>query len=113
MNRKLVVSPDAEQDLAFIFESSASQWGFVVAMEYLAKIDETMEYMADHGENGTQLAGTRYFSYLVQKKPKSFGHRILYRLTDSTLTVVALFHSQTPTERLERWLSGLDPESEM
>lgn len=95
-----------------VYESSVGSWGERNAIEYVVRMNEVLEYLLDHPENGQKVEASPVFSYLVQKRPKAFGHRIFYLATKDSLIVLAVFHSQTSPEIIAQWIEQFSPEPE-
>ena len=97
MSRRVEFTSQAKKTLENIFENSASEWGEKNATQYLQRIVETLDYLADHPTNGNLDEKTGVHQYLIQLKSKAFGHYVYYQFEDDLLVVLAFKHSQNPT----------------
>lgn len=106
--RRVNLSRHAAERIDAIFDSTLLRWGYQVAVEYVSLIEEAFEYLGEFAENGQPLQESELWHYLVQRRSKQFGHRIIYRIDLEDVFIIDLVHSQDPLYSIELPFSDRD-----
>ena len=91
------LSPRAARDVDRIYEYSITQFGFDVAYDYLTRLYQALEALADHPQMGRDYGHLRR----ALRRFEHESHSIFYRTSDDQILIVrVLGRGQLPSRHL-------------
>ena len=87
---EIVYRPRAIATLEAIADYTIAQWGAAQARKYLDDIRRQIEFAAEYPGSGSETYGLPP----EYRKVRSGSHRIIYRASETELTVVAIIHER-------------------
>ena len=85
---RLFVTPQAEKDLADIFQYTFTNWGILQAERYQDDLFHGMEIILDNNKIGKQYP----YSSIKYRKLHINRHLIFYRIENETCLIVRVLH---------------------
>lgn len=91
MTRRLTLRPQAEADLAAIWDHTAARWSVAQAERYLAGLGDTLALLAAHPEiarlHNTFTPPARLFPYR--------SHLVIFTADEAVLEVIRVVHMRS------------------
>ena len=94
---RLILAPQAVEDLKEIWQSNAVAYGACWADEYLVFIQFGLESLTYSPHRGRRVQGQQgLLSLLIQKRPRKEGHIAVYEIAEDsrTVSVLHVFHTK-------------------
>ncbi len=94
--RIIELTDAAHYDLAGIDNATAVMWGETQAERYIAYLQDTLNYIAEHPNAGLpveQRPGYFLFTAKYSKRRAAKGHRIFYRRIENGIRVIRILHT--------------------
>jgi toxin ParE1/3/4 len=91
----LILSPQAEQDLADILQYTLETWGEAQLVAYRAVLEKAIQAIVDN----PQIAPLRPDISPAHRTLLAGSHVVVYRLTDSAILVSRFLHARMDVRR--------------
>jgi toxin ParE1/3/4 len=95
INRKVFRSPEAQEDLLYIWQFGADEWSPDQANEHLRDIEDMCDRLRVHPELGRNRDELIVGLYSIPIHP----HVVFYRQSPETITIVRILHEALDTPR--------------